>query len=422
MDKLNQIGRQVDIFSDDEEEKEKNKNDKNEEDASEDEIERITLSQSETLELAVREIERDYSKYNKNEHVLTMPHHAHSLSYAQTRTSEPDKTLECYWVFPAQHEHKQIIFNINSNDYSKVTIVDEYLNDTIVDFQSKYTYSSWPASFKESVYIFNSFFWKKLIKIKKAGHTTKSAVKQLFRWTRHIKSIFDKNYLIIPKCDDVHWELIIICFAGKVIQNCLKSMDENANHDEDDATEDVIEDLEQPCIVMLDSMNGRRKTSEINLIRKWLNLEAKNQRIMDNEDEDKEEEDDEDMDGLFEFDEIFTKDTMPGYVVKVPRQPNSHDCGCFLLKNIFQFGEEKGFKDTLEKKSFALDKWYLPSEGVAYRQIISTTVARLIAEQQTVIKSLRMKHEQAKKERIKKQYKKRKEIEKGKAEKEESIE
>merc|ERR1712194_399657 len=167
---------------------------------------------------------------------------------------------------------------------------------------------------------------------------------------------------------------------------------------------------------MMDSMSGRSKTTEINLVRKWLNLEAIHRNVLGHEKSETSESNEAKeggSDGLFEFDDMFTRELMPGYIVKVPRQPNSHDCGCFLLKNIFQFGHDGGFKDTSSKGILTADlkDWYAPSDGVAYRKEIAQRIGRLIAEQDKVIKSLRDKHEQAKKNKIKQRIKKRKEKE-----------
>ena len=386
---------QIDIFSEDDNcnETDDDKNDKDTIDITADD------SLSNSLQLEMNEIDKKYQNYVQNSEILSTPHHANSLLYAQNYTTEPYKTLECFWVFPAQHEHRQNINNIESKDYAKVTIDDEYLNDSIIDFQSKYTYSSWPASFKENVYIFTSFFWKKLIKIKDNKNMNKETVKQLFRWTKHIKSIFDKKYLIIPKCENLHWELIIICFAGKVIKQYQM---EQSDEDDEDMEEDAEEkDFEQPCIAILDSMNGNRKASDFKLIRKWLNLEAENMK--------KDKSESLNDDDLVEYDEIFTLKTITGYCVKVPRQPNCHDCGCFLLRNLLQFGYDEGFKDTSSKKAFGLSEWYPAMDGVAYRKEIASILARLIAEQEAFIQQRKDEFKKKKMELARKRMKNKKE-------------
>merc|ERR1712154_533102 len=107
---------------------------------------------------------------------------------------------------------------------------------------------------------------------------TEQNIKQLFRWTKHIKSIFDKQYIIIPKCDHMHWELIIICFPGKIIKKYLQQEQE----------ENEEEKLKKPCIAILDSMLGTSKQTDFALIRKWLNLEAQKYiKSMDIKDENK---------------------------------------------------------------------------------------------------------------------------------------
>eukprot|EP01084_Bolivina_argentea_P208918 356005_1 len=365
----------------------------------------ITESQANDLDSEIdgNEIDDsgDFSEYIANEEIILNPHHSNSLIYAKTRKSEPSKTLECYWVFPAQHEHRQSIMHIETKDYSLVCTEDEYLNDTIIDFQLKYTYDSWPCRLKEKVYIFTSFFWKKLMKIRKHNPDPQD-IKQMFRWSKRIKSLFDTQYIIIPKCDHNHWELVIVAYPGKVLKRYLKSNNDfNGYHDPDDVA--------RPCITILDSLLGRSKSSEFAVIRKWLNLEAKQyiQRMRDNEgnSNNKQEEDD-------DIDQIFSAKTITGYIVKVPRQPNGHDCGCFLLRNVLQFGIDEGFKDTSNKKNINLADWYDAKEdGVGYRQDIASNLARLIKEQKAINTKLRLQHTNRKKQMVREQIQKRKRME-----------
>eukprot|EP01083_Nonionella_stella_P173362 597768_1 len=142
---------------------------------------------------------------------------------------------------------------------------------------------------------------------------------------------------------------------------------------------------------------------------KWSNLEAKQyiQRMRDNEgnSNNKQEEDD-------DIDQIFSAKTITGYIVKVPRQPNGHDCGCFLLRNVLQFGIDEGFKDTSNKKNINLADWYDAKEdGVGYRQDIASNLARLIKEQKAINSKLRLQHTNRKKQMVREQIQKRKRME-----------
>lgn len=107
----------------------------------------------------------NWSEYTANEDILCNPHHSNSMDYAKSRSGKPPDSLECYYVCPAQHEHREVVITIESKDYAKVCSKDEYLNDVLIEFQLKYIYASWPAAFKQTVFVFNSFFWKKLSKL-----------------------------------------------------------------------------------------------------------------------------------------------------------------------------------------------------------------------------------------------------------------
>ena len=319
-----------------------------------------------------------YGEYIENEDIICNPHHENSKIYAATRESEPKKTLECYWVFPKQHEHRKCIMEIETKDYDKV-LKDEYLNDTIIDFNLKYIYSSWPSKFKDKIYIFTTFFWKKLIKIK-GKNASKDDIKQLYRWTKHIKSFFNKDYIIIPKCVELHWELVIICFPGKVLKRYYEQQqqeddDIDIEKDHDEGKEEQEQDKQEPCIAILDSLLGTQKSGDFNLIRKWLNLMASNHQYNDQRNNEKN-----------NNEKIFTKQSLHEYCVRVPKQPNCYDCGTFLLRNVKQFGIETGFQDTSKKKALNLSKWYCPTkDGVAYRTEIQETIEKLINEQKGIL-------------------------------------
>eukprot|EP01084_Bolivina_argentea_P060083 109769_1 len=305
-----------------------------------------------------------YNTYKPNDDYLSEPHHENAMRYVQCLQVAPSKSLECYWILPPQHGHGTQIIWITSADYKRVTD-NEYLNDAIVNFASYYIYSSWPSSFKENVFIFNSFFWPKLIQLFSKHQTT--SFEKISRWTKHIKSsIFNKQYIIIPKCVKKHWELIIICNPVKVLNNYL-----NNNNN--------TEDTQISYIVILDSLLCKSKYCDFNCIRYWLNCEANKyiqniKNIKTNS-----------------FHNVFTSRTMPGYTWDVPRQPNLIDCGAFVLRSLVQFGKEKGFTYTLSTKVCDLSDWYTSNDGVIFRNRICTTLKKLIQEQKNTLNQLRLK-------------------------------
>ena len=313
--------------------------------------------ESAQLLLLCAELE-SHSTYVRNEVAQTAPHHANSFLYAQSRTRNVDEAgaggeLACFWVSPAQHGHKESVAMIHGKDYAKVVDPEVYLNDTIVDFQASYTYASWPAQLKERVVLLNSFFWKTLLKYRADPETTN----KVLRCTRKFgqAQMLRKQYIVIPKCERSHWEMLIICNAGNAL-----------------VTTGSREQSRSPAIVILDSTNGKRKTRVARLIREWLNLmHGETCEADDNR-------------------EVFTTTSIKLHCVQVPQQPNFYDCGCFMLRSLQEFGRDGGFADTSSREAMAGRDWYCPStQGVPYRQEIAANIARLMREQRPVLDKLR---------------------------------
>ena len=205
-----------------------------------------------------------------------------------------------------------------------------------------------------------------------------------------------------------------MCHAGKALKQWMREYREQRkedgvmDEDEDDA-ESSSDSADSPCIVIMDSLNGTRKSTDFALLRKWLNLQAV--QWIENEMKNDKMENDADTkdDGEGEYN-VFTATDIVGCIAKVPEQPDGHNCGCFLLRNVLQFGKERGFEDTSSKKNFNLKKWYSTiKDGVAYREEIATIIARLMEEQKGIHLKLRRHFESKEKDLIREQLKRQKE-------------
>ena len=73
-------------------------------------------------------------------------------------------------------------------------------------------------------------------------------------------------------------------------------------------------------------------------------------------------------------------------VVKVPQQPNQVDCGCFMLRNVLQFGSDGGL--SVDALRAGLPEWYHVNEGVGYRKEILNVVDMLAEEQYGYIEQM----------------------------------
>ncbi len=311
-----------------------------------------------------------HGTYLRNEEVLSEPHHVNSQLYAESRTSAQIALADdhargkvaCFWVLPEQHGHAEWVTNILLQDYAKVKNPREYLNDTIVDFQATHTYASWPAQFKERVLMINSFYFKKLLKNRPIDDPDNA--KALLRWCRKYggpAQMLRKEYMVVPKCARLHWELIIVCNAG-----CAQ------------VTANRGEQSRSPAILILDSLNHtRRKTETFRIILDFVNLMRTN-----------------------DHREVLPP-SIKQYCVQVPQQPNLWDCGTFLLRSLQEFGRDGGFATLSSSKAMARRTWYPPTQGVAYRREIINNLDKLMRTQQPIIDQRRSEIEQPKPEAMK---------------------
>ena len=95
-----------------------------------------------------------------------------------------------------------------------------------------------------------------------------------------------KQYIVMPQCERNHWELLIVCNAG----NALVSTD-------------CREQSRSPAIVILDSLNMKRKTRVARVIRERLNETCADD---DNR-------------------KVFTITSIKEHCVQVPQQSNYYD-------------------------------------------------------------------------------------------------
>lgn len=126
-------------------------------------------------------------------------------------------------------------------------------------------------------------------------------------WTRKV-NIFEKDFLIVPINEDLHWYVAVICYPGKLL---LDIYDEKANEEIDD------DDDKRPRILVFDSLssaNGARAQKTANRLSCYLIHEAYDKLKI-----------------------IRNKKVIKKHSVEVPQQDNFTDCGCFLLQFVEEF-------------------------------------------------------------------------------------
>jgi len=203
-------------------------------------------------------------------------------------------------------EYKQHV--ISEHDY-KTLEYEEFLNDNVVDFYLCYLQHEKLDSEKyNDIHVYSSHFFARLkgstaFVIKDKAKRVKQEEEEYLRvknWTRKI-NIFSKYMLIIPVCEDEHWYLIIVCNPGLVGKR----------------TEDYQEKSLVPSIMVLDSLGSSHKKS-VERIRSYLTYEYFER---------------------FKLPQSFKDSDIKLNVPVVPHQPNSCDCGIYLLhyvEKIFQ--------------------------------------------------------------------------------------
>lgn len=100
---------------------------------------------------------------------------------------------------------------LTANDY-KCLAVDEFLNDSIINFYIKYlSIEILTDEQKPITYMFDTFFYENL-----SGASRRNPNKQherIEKWTRRV-NIFQKDFIVVPINQSLHWFLAIICFPG----------------------------------------------------------------------------------------------------------------------------------------------------------------------------------------------------------------
>ncbi|KAK3845237.1 MAG: hypothetical protein J3R72DRAFT_38999 [Linnemannia gamsii] len=118
---------------------------------------------------------------------------------------QPRQTL---FMFPFKSTPKSRSIAVHIEDLSRLYESD-FLNDILIEFGLKYVYEGLEKRNPEQAkrtYIFNSFFYQRLIAKPAAGMSAYDAVKS---WTNKI-DLFDMDVIVVPICENAHWYLAVI--------------------------------------------------------------------------------------------------------------------------------------------------------------------------------------------------------------------
>ena len=230
----------------------------------------------------------------------------------------------------------------------------------------------------EKVHVFNSFFYQRLSSAKLTNPTDLNDEKTGFQlvksWTRSV-NLFEKDFIVIPINENLHWFLAIICNPNCILNDSEEEILVDVDGEDSQATN--IVDLSSDCrgdeafcdILIFDSLGLTtrcKSTAVINRLRTYLQLEAQDK-----------------------LNSSSSKSKCYGHVVKVPKQLNYTDCGCFVLQFVEEFfkGIPNGIIESLHSCSFNFSEWFPSELGQERRELMRERV-RILAQDY----SIRNKH------------------------------
>ncbi|XP_055027504.2 sentrin-specific protease 6 isoform X1 [Misgurnus anguillicaudatus] len=293
-----------------------------------------------------------------------------------------------------------------------------FLNDVIVDFYLRFLVCE-QLKREDAIdcHVFSSFFFKHLTKEdhKRPPEPTGLSVQELRHnrvktWTRHV-NIFEKDFIFVPINQKAHWFLAVICFPGRISQTsdsdacfnghsaeylCDQSLpnpmslfyrqesSENGSSrsqsigdlnnsfwfDSDDeikASQDFENtcalnsernDSKRPCILIMDSLHSRARSSVVQILQEYLQEEWRVK---------------------MGYSQSFGNGVMDGWSPRVPQQDNYTDCGIYLLQYTESFlkNPPQSFHPSMD-----LNDWFSRKTVKEKRKQIKRLILKLHQEQQ----------------------------------------
>ena len=217
--------------------------------------------------------------------------------------------------------------------------------------------------------MFSSFFYRRLSSAKMTlsksdeEQSKKTGFELVRTWTRKV-NLFEKDFIVLPINENLHWFLVIICHPSKMLTEASEQTNEDPRSDSVDDVPIVDLDAEndRARIFIFDSLgltSRGKSTTVISKLRTYLQLEAQDK-----------------------LGRPSNKSACTGHVIKVPQQENYTDCGCFVL----QFAEEffkninKNIVDKIVEVNYDLSKWFPPQLAQDRRNVMKERIESLAAD------------------------------------------
>ncbi|XP_062110292.1 ubiquitin-like-specific protease 1D isoform X2 [Humulus lupulus] len=210
-----------------------------------------------------------------------------------------------------------------------------YLTSTIMCFYMRYLqqHASPTNRAMHDCHFFNTYFYNKLKEaVSNKGGGKDNIFTKFRRWWKGV-NIFQKEYILVPINEDLHWSLVIIC---------------NPDPEEESG----------PIVLHLDSLGLHSSRSVFHNIKRFLKEEWQ---YLDHE-------------GTSSSDLPFAEsiwrnlpNKITDKIISVPQQRNDYDCGLFVLFFMERFIEDA--PGRLKKKDLAMfgRKWFKPEEASGLR-------------------------------------------------------
>ncbi|XP_070495132.1 sentrin-specific protease 7-like [Chironomus tepperi] len=230
---------------------------------------------------------------------------------------------------------------------------------------------------QNKTHMFSTYFYIKLTTLIDDKRTlTAEGHQQIQSWTKNV-NLFEKDFIIVPINERMHWFVVIICFPYltgphtmdtnqpiKLKSNQQKLKRIKPKHYETDSDSEYKTDkgqaLKVPCMLIFDSLSQSTRTRAHLILRDYLTCEyrAKNPNATPRQ---------------------YRESNMPKCTLKVPQQDNLTDCGLFLLQYVEQFFKEplKDFRIPIK----SLSKWFHQDIVTRKREDIANLIKTLIARE-----------------------------------------
>ncbi|KAG0377638.1 hypothetical protein BGX24_005741 [Mortierella sp. AD032] len=318
-------------------------------------------------------------------------------NYRMSPARPPEQLEETLFVYPYANSPKSKSIAVRAEDVLRLGD-GEFLNDTIIEFGLKYALTNLESKNKvlsEQVYIFNTFFYQRLLAKPAKGAT--SSYNSIKSWTAKV-DIFSKKYIIVPIHENLHWYLVVIVNPGLLLQMAetieqtkvtVAPMKSDAgllpesvdNSDYGNVSSpgsepktppsggDMDVDVEtspspksgrassedKPYILCLDSLGGTHPTV-FKVLRSYLQQELLARKGLEMA--------------------LTTKEIAGKYSSKCPKQENLWDCGVYLLHYAEVFMRNpSALLDSIQSKNDDRATWAaseLPMKREKYREVMVT--------------------------------------------------